>query len=496
MAVGAAALGEVLRLLGLAQRLGGTGGGRIGHSVLQVVGHGLVEQVAGDVAVLHAQAVAAVGVHGRAFDRLEGVLAVDTRDVLHDGVGHDDDTRVADHAVGLVAPQVPDRQAPLLVGDGDHRIDDLGHALRLQDRQQRHLGPVGIPQREDRVGRTVRRHAHLAVGAAVRAVDVAEGRRSDQRVVKGRVEDRAGRLVGGLDPHLRQLVVPRPSGRFGRRCEVPAGKLRGEVLRGALDAHGRQSHLHEQLLALRRVELDAGIARRDRRRLRFDRLARLLVADRLRGFRELGHEVDLLILRPARRVTPAGETRLVVREEEARIGGLVPAAAVLEVEDHGGIIGRRERVAVHADARGGGELGRDAVAGQRHGVVAGLRDLLRAVGIGPQARCRILLRAAGADDIARDGHHRDVEQVADARTAQVRVREADDRRVALVVARAPVPRLGNARRTYLHHAEGHVGPHEDMAVTARADLRIDEAGEIGIGRRLRAGSQQQRSGGQ
>ena len=81
-----AALLEILRILRLAQRLGGTSRRAVGQSVLHVIGHGLVEHLARDVAVLHAQAVAPVGIHGRLTDRLESLFAVEAPDALHDGV--------------------------------------------------------------------------------------------------------------------------------------------------------------------------------------------------------------------------------------------------------------------------------------------------------------------------------------------------------------------------------------------------------------------------
>ena len=210
------------------------------------------------------------------------------------------------------------------------------------------------------------------------------------------------------------------------------------------------------------------------------------------GFRELRDKVDPLVLGPARRVTPARH-RPVALLCEMRLRGLVPAAPVFQVEDHGCGIRRREGVAVQTHARRGRQLGPDAVARQRNRIVARPGNFLGPVGIGPKTRCRIILRAPGVGHIARDGHDRHVEQIADARAAQMRVREADHRRIARMVARAPVPRLRNARRPHLHQAEGDVGSHEDVPVAACADLRIDMARVILLRGRLRAAAQQGRS---
>ena len=234
-----AAFLEILRILRLAQRLGGTRRRAVGQSVLHVIGHGLVEHLARDVAVLHAQAVAPVGIHGRLTDRLEGLFAVEAPDALHDGVRHRYDARVAHHAVGLVAPQMPHRKAALLVGDMQHRLHDVGHLLGMQHRHQRHCGPVGVPQREGRIVREIGVAVDRMVRTVVVAVHVAEERRGDHRMVKGRIENPAGRLVRSLDLHLRQFIVPRLVGGLRRFVEIPAGKLRREVFPSALHAYGR-----------------------------------------------------------------------------------------------------------------------------------------------------------------------------------------------------------------------------------------------------------------
>ena len=234
-----AAFLEILRILRLAQRFGGTRRRAVGQSVLHVIGHGLVEHLARDVAVLHAQAVAPVGVHGRLTDRLEGLFAVEAPDALHDGVRHRYDARVAHHAVGLITPQVPYREPSLLVGDVQHRLDDVGHPLRVQDGHQRHRGPVSVPQRKGRIVREIGVAVDRMVRTVVVAVHVAEERRGDHRMVKGRIENPAGRLVRGLDLHLRQLGVPRLVGGLRRCVEIPSGEFRRKVRFRTLDAYGR-----------------------------------------------------------------------------------------------------------------------------------------------------------------------------------------------------------------------------------------------------------------
>ena len=239
VAVAMAAFLEILRILRLAQRLGGTRRRAVSQSVLHVIGYGLVEHLARDVAVLHAQAVAPVGIHGRLTDRLEGLFAVEAPDALHDGVRHRYDARVAHHAVGLITPQVPYREPSLLVGDVQHRLDDVGHPLRVQDGHQRHRRPVSVPQRKGRIGIAPRILMHLAVGSAVIAVHIAEERRSHHRMIQRRIEDALRRFILRLDLHLRQFIVPRLVGSGRRFFEIPSGEFRRKVRFRTLDAYGR-----------------------------------------------------------------------------------------------------------------------------------------------------------------------------------------------------------------------------------------------------------------
>ena len=284
VAVAMAALLEILRILRLAQRLGGTRRRAVGQSVLHVIGYGLVEHLARDVAVLHAQAVAPVGIHGRLTDRLESLFAVESRNVLHNGVRHHGNPRIAHHAVGLVAPEVPHRKASLLVGDRQHRLHDVGHPLGMEDGHQRHRRAVGVPEREGRIVRESGCGMHLAVGSAVITVHIAEERRSHHRMIQRRIEDALRRFILRLDLHLRQFIVPRLVGSGRRSVEIPSGEFRRKVCLRAFDTYGRKGHFHEHLFALRRVEVHTCITGHDPGHFGIVYLARLQVGNPLRGF--------------------------------------------------------------------------------------------------------------------------------------------------------------------------------------------------------------------
>ena len=64
---------------------------------------------------------------------------------LDDVVRKRDEARIADHAIGFIAHEVPDRKVPLFLEDMVERTLDVIHPLRLDERHQRHGCPVGIP---------------------------------------------------------------------------------------------------------------------------------------------------------------------------------------------------------------------------------------------------------------------------------------------------------------------------------------------------------------
>ena len=492
VAVGFAAIEEIVVIGRIAALRRDLSHGPVGQRVLHVVGHRFVEEVAGDIAVFHAQVHTPLAEHGGLLQRLVGQLLVEAVVTFQHDVGHGRDAGIADHAVGLVAREVPDGKLALLRVDMEHRMGDVGHLLRMENRHQRLGSAVGVPQREGRIVHERRGAVDLAVSAPIVAVHVAELRRSDHRVVERRIEDAAGGFVRSLDTHLLQLGVPRLVGRRRRSFEVPAGKFRLHVELGVLDAHGRNRHFHIERLAVGRIELHAGVTALDRNvALLRNRLRRIGIGDILHRLREFGREVNALILGPARRIAVTAEPESV--GNECGLGGLVPAAAVFEVKDHGGLLRRGEGVFVQPDTLGGGQLHIDAVAVEPRGVIARTGFFVLTAEIGPKPRLRVVLRAAGVGHPAHDRHHRDVEQVADTRTVEVGMAETDDGRIGNVVSRHPVPRLRDAGGAELHGAERNVGPHEDMAVAARADIHVDILRQRLL-LRLRTGGRNQQNG--
>ena len=152
---------------------------------------------------------------------------------------------------------------------------------------------------------------------------------------------------------------------------------------------------------------------------------------------------------------------------------MVPVAAVLEVEHECGFVGCGEGESMDCTALGGRHFGLYAIAGKGNAVVAWFGNLRTAVGIRPEAALRVILLAAGIDQVLPyDGHQGNVQQVSAAGAAQMGVRKTDNGGIGLMIARAPVPALRDIGRAGLHEAERHVCTHEHVAVETGADQRI------------------------
>ena len=138
---------------------------------------------------------------------------------------------VAAHAPVLVGHVAPNREhvQDVLVVVGKHGHDDVPVLIRLEQRQERMLSPVGVPEGEDRVVGEAFRFVDLMVKTPVGAVHVHVDRGVDHRVVKGGVEHL---LLGvrTLYLHLAQLFLPGLVGLGGDLVEGLSGRFRLEVL--------------------------------------------------------------------------------------------------------------------------------------------------------------------------------------------------------------------------------------------------------------------------
>ena len=141
-----AAVEEILIILFLSEHLGRIGDGSICQCILEVICYRFVELVIWDVSVLHPRVLSSVRPQGRLLHCFESQFIVKAFKAFDYGVSHRRDARIADHAVCLAAVQMPYRKLALLLIDGEHRVDEFGIALSLEDAVERHGCPVSVPE--------------------------------------------------------------------------------------------------------------------------------------------------------------------------------------------------------------------------------------------------------------------------------------------------------------------------------------------------------------
>ena len=316
-------------------------------------------------------------------------------------------------------------------------------------------------------------------------------------MIEGGIENGLLLRVRGLDLNLAQFLVPGGAGIGLHGLKIPAREFCGHVGLGAFNGDGREGHLYQHLLS------GSGVSQLEAAVERLAGLAALTVivgvfrhGEVFGGAGERGPEEDFLVFGPAGGIAVTADgndgAAITALHLKAGIRHIVPAAAVFQVKKDGGILRLREGIAVQAHAGSGREFGKDVVPQQRNAVITGFRHFFASACIAPGAGSRIGLNAPLGPGGAHNRHHGNVKEVADAGAAQVRMAEADDGRVTVMVAGAPVPRLGDAGGSQLHESERHPCPHKHVAMASGADFRVHISGIV---LRLRCAACGQKTGG-
>ena len=155
---------------------------------------------------------------------------------------------------------------------------------------------------------------------------------------------------------------------------------------------------------------------------------------------------------------------------------MIPANALTQVEHHEGfLLVGTEGIAMHTYTLCGRQFHKHVRCTQLHSIVAWTHTL----GCMCKQRCPLVFRG--------DGQQCYITEVADACTTQVLMTEADEHRVAMVVARAPVPATRGLSGAELHVAERHVGTEEHMAVATGSDAWIHKTGIVAVGSQCDSG---------
>ena len=329
----------------------------------------------------------------------------------------------------------------------------------------------------------------VPVEPPVAPVHVHVGHRREHRVVCGGIEVPL-LLPRAVHDDRRERLGPRALRRRAHGVEVPPGRLGPEIPQRAVDPDRRDRHLHLDGSARRRIEVEVRL-QLPAAHVGVVLVARPLPAEPLVDLRrlvddavggegrgELDGEVHRAVRRPAPRLAVPGDRRLVLdaqlRPEHLTV---VVVDAADEIEDHVRGSATLERVAVQADARGGRELGLHGVVLEEDRVRARLGRLVVVREAGAVARVRIVLRAGVEHQRPGRRHQQHVAEVRVPRAAEVRVGEAENGRVAVLVARRPaeaaLERGGVGLGTELDHPPRDRRAGIGVPLAARPDERVD-----------------------
>ncbi len=208
------------------------------------------------------------------------------------------------------------------------------------------------------------------------------------------------------------------------------------------------------------------------------------------GGRKFSPEEDRMIRRPAVRPPPPFD-RPVVDLTECRFAHVV-LYPVPQVEHQVLVVAVFVGVSVNPRMRRGGQFDFHARIVQVDAIVSG-RSLFALV-VEPRAIAAVRLGFGSRfEPDGPDGRHEeDVSQIRTSRPAQVGVREADQARIAGVIAGTPVPSLGVGVGRELYEAERRGRSGEGVSVGVGADKGIYVVGRIAVGA---AGGECQNAGG-
>ena len=360
---------------------------------------------------------------------------------------------------------MPDGEFALLAEDVEVGVGERGRELRVDNRRQRNLGAVGVPQGKNRVLGLVA-VVDLPVCSAVASVDIAVEGGEDHSVVKRRVEDFLLTRIHGLDLDAPEGLVPLGVCLLGRPVEVPVGKLFAKVVPCTLATYGGEGNLYEDLLVRGCVE---------KKHIGRTVILKLLDSLPCDGLAELCREVPCVVLGPSAGAAEALDMGA-VHDGEPAVEAAVPADAGGEVHEDGGLVGR-ESIFVEADALGSGKAHLHSVVRKLQRVEAGPDALQGVVEVGVDVPDLLLLLdnpALGANGLGGVvGQKQHIAQIADSGAGEMGVAEAYRECVRYMVAGAPVPFVLDLLGAELDHSARHAGANEDMAVAAASDHRVD-----------------------
>ncbi len=215
------------------------GYGIVRYGILKPLGHTLTTplEVKRYVAVTLQLAQRTLVEHGRCTHGLICPLHIIGQPLQRKVTEHDH-SRIAYHAVSLVAVQMPHRQLSLLPEYIHESCRYIGLHLGKQQRIHRMRGPVSIPERK-----------HAVSLLLIFCVTICH--RCGHRMKQRRVQQPPVSIAGGRDCHAPEIIIPLLVGTLHNCVKISITNLCVKIGPGSLHTPGRKSHLGNKRLGRR-----------------------------------------------------------------------------------------------------------------------------------------------------------------------------------------------------------------------------------------------------
>ena len=311
---------------------------------------------------------------------------------------------------------------------------------------------------------------YVAVGAHVASIDIREQIGRYKRMIECRIEDRPFFGRTARDADFAQLTVPKFPSLVFEFVKFQTGRFSLKIGCRTRQINHRDTYPHLQLFGV-----SVG-AYGQHKAFPFTRLHSRCIhpvnasPDFTNRAREFRTEIDRMVRCPAVRASPPFDGAVIDLSEGRTVD--IVLNAVAEVDDD--VLFSRIGIGIAMHARMGcsgqfrthtGVFKIDAVIARRclFAAVAETRAVARP-GVGLGSRLQF--------DSAGTGHQQNIAQVSPSCSAKVGMREADDARVAAVVARTPVPALRIRIGRDLYQTERRGGTGEGVSVGIGSDKRV------------------------
>ena len=356
-------------------------------------------------------------------------------DALHVCIGNDGSRVITNHCTRFARRKRPDRKFASHFVHVEQRLYHVVHQGRIGQGHQRMPCTERIPSRERRIsGLSFRSHCYAAVVTTILVVDIVGTVRHHQRMIPGGIEISALRFGSSLHTHDRKFFFPSRFRLLADSIEVEVRHVMQQILTGILHADDREAHLGNQFTFLSETCHS----------LLFIDLLQLL-----NRFGELKHKIDVLIVHPATGTAHSHQFIVGSLLHFRFVDEIVRVQDMCQIHNHRCILVVQVRIAVHAGKGRGSQLYLDLFIRQFYGIIA--RTCFFGI-VRESSRQEDVSLPSCTDRLCRRTKQH-IAQVLTSRTAQVSMRETEDGRVGIVIARAGIPIAPTGIGTQLHCPE-------------------------------------------